>query len=84
VATSLAKRVGRLERYATGDGGGDDEPPCPECGWPDDGADDDTTYEIVFVGEDEDLETPAFCETCGRQIPDIWFDDPEGPQREER
>jgi hypothetical protein len=71
VATSLAKRVGRLES-ATGGGGGDEFPPCPECGW---GGDDDTPYEIVFVGEDEDPETPQFCETCGRQIPDIRFED---------
>jgi hypothetical protein len=76
VATNLETRVAALEG-GTGGGGDDEFPPCPECGW---GSDGDTPYEIVFAGEE--LETPQFCATCGRQIPDIWFEDVD-PQREE-
>jgi hypothetical protein len=73
MANSLERRLGRLEAATAGVGGGE-FPPCPDCGWPDDG-DDDTPYEIVWVGEDEDPASPesALCETCGERIPEIAF-----------
>ena len=64
---------------ALADSGGG-KPPCSCCGWggdngePDDFGERDT-YEVVFVGPDEDA-GPEFCPECGRRIAyDIYFDD---------
>ncbi len=56
VAITTQRRLAALE------GPGDE---CPYCG---DGGDDDETYEVVFMEDDEDETPDEYCPSCGRVI----------------
>jgi hypothetical protein len=59
-----AKRVRRLERAIR-----PEEELCPECGGRPGGLPGPyDTFEIDFVGEDEEMPEDVYCETCGELI----------------
>jgi hypothetical protein len=62
VASSLQRRVARLEEAAGRGPGGE----CLECGGPDDFGPDDT-FELVWVDPDGP-EEEEYCPECGRRV----------------
>jgi hypothetical protein len=70
---SFKRRLGRLQAKRR-------QPPCGECGYPEDPSSEAAIYELEFADPLEDLEESdeKWCPACGRQLTyDIWFPDTE-------